>query len=79
LGRPAEIDNNQIETLTENNQCYTTWQTADTLKLSKSSNENHFYQLGYVNSFDIWVPHKLSQKKTTTKTFWTIRLHAILD
>ena len=24
LGGPAEVDNNEIETLTENNQCYTT-------------------------------------------------------
>ena len=25
LGRPAEVDSNQIDTLIENNQCYTTW------------------------------------------------------
>ena len=24
-GRPVEVDSNQIETLTESNQCYTTW------------------------------------------------------
>ena len=24
LGRPVEVDSNQIETLTENNRCYTT-------------------------------------------------------
>ena len=35
-GRPAEVDSNQIETLTENNQCSTTWERADTLKISKS-------------------------------------------
>ena len=34
--RPVEVDNNQIETLIENNQCYTTWETADILKISKS-------------------------------------------
>ena len=27
-----------------------------------SSNENHLQQLGYVNHFDAWVPHKLSEK-----------------
>ena len=27
-GRPAEVDSNQIETLIENNQHYTMWETA---------------------------------------------------
>ena len=62
LGRPIEVDSDQIETLIENNQCYTTWEIADILKISKSSTENHLHQLGYVNRFDVWVPHKLSQK-----------------
>ena len=35
---------------------------ADILKISKSSIENHLHQLGYVNRFDVWVPHKLSEK-----------------
>ena len=25
LGRPVEVDNNQIKALTENNQCFTMW------------------------------------------------------
>ena len=35
---------------------------ADILKISKSSVENHLHQLGYVHHFDVWVPHKLSEK-----------------
>ena len=35
-GRPVEVDSNQTETLIENNQCYTTWEIADILKMSKS-------------------------------------------
>ena len=35
-GRPVEVDSNQIETLIENNQCYTMWERADILKISKS-------------------------------------------
>ena len=31
---------------------------ANILKISKLSFENHLYQLGYVNHFDVWVPHK---------------------
>ena len=58
LGRPLEVDSDQIETSVENNQCYTTWEIADILKISKSSVENHLHQLAYVNCFDVWVPHK---------------------
>ena len=36
LGRPGEVDGDQIKTLTENNQCYTMWETADLLKIPKS-------------------------------------------
>ena len=62
LGRPVEVDSSQIETLIENNQCYTTQGIADILKISKSSAENHLHQLGYVHRFDVWVPQKLSKK-----------------
>ena len=62
-GRPVEVDSNQIETIIENNQHYTTREIADVLKISKPSIENHLHQLGYVNRFDVWAPHKLSQKK----------------
>ena len=43
--RPVEVDNSQIKTSIENNQCYTTWEIANILKISKSSVENHLYQL----------------------------------
>ena len=36
LGRPVELDSNQIETLIENNQHYTTREIANILKISKS-------------------------------------------
>ena len=52
-GRPVEVDSDQIETLTENNQCYTTWEIANILKISKSSIENHLHQLGYVHCFGV--------------------------
>ena len=61
-GRPVEVDSDQIKTLIENSQHYTTREIANILKISKSSIENHLHQLGYVNRFDVWVPHKLSEK-----------------
>ena len=61
-GRPVEVDSDQIEMLIENNQYCTTQEIANILKISKSSTENHLQQLGYVNQFDVWFPHKLSEK-----------------
>ena len=40
-GRPVEVESDQIETIIENNQCYTMQEIADILKISKSSIENH--------------------------------------
>ena len=68
-GRPVEVDSDQIETLTENSQRYTTQDTANILKISKSSAENHLHQLGYVNRFDVWVPRKFSEKKPSWPYF----------
>ena len=62
-GRPVEVDSNQIETLIKNNQCYTSREIVDILKISKSSVENHLHQLGYVHRFDVWIPHNLNKKK----------------
>ena len=53
-----QLDSDQINILIDNNQCYTTWKMADILKISKSSVENNFHQLGYVHYIDIWVPHE---------------------
>ena len=61
-GRPGEVDSDQMKALLESNQRYTTRAIANTLKISKSSIENHLYQLGHVYHFDIWVSYKLSEK-----------------
>ena len=37
LDRPAEVDSNQIETLTDNDQHYTMWEIGDILKISQST------------------------------------------
>ena len=47
-GKPVEVGSDGTQTLTENNQRYTTWNIAVTLKLPKSSIENHLQQLGFV-------------------------------
>ena len=56
--RPVETDSNQMGTWSENNLHYTMREISGILKICKSSFENHLYQLGYINCFDVWVPHK---------------------
>ena len=72
---PVEVDGDQIKALIENNQHSTTWEIVDTLEISKSSIENHLYQLGYVDCFDVWVPAKLSG---SWGCFLTVFLHMVL-
>ena len=36
LGRPIEVDSDQVKILIENNQHFTTWKIADILKISLS-------------------------------------------
>ena len=59
--RPVEADRDQIKTLTGNYQCNITQETADTLKISKSSIGNDLHQLGYVHHFDVGLPQKLRE------------------
>ena len=61
-GRPVEVDRDQIETLIESNQRYTTQEIANILKIPKSNVENHLHWLGYVLRSGVQVPHKLSEK-----------------
>ena len=70
-GRTVEVDSDQIKR--DNHQCYTMWEIADILKISRARAENHLYQLGYVHFFEVWVSHKLSEK-----TFLTVFTHVIL-
>ena len=61
LGRPVEVDSDQIETSIEKNQHYNMWEIADKFKISKSSTEYHLHQLDYVSHFDVWGPCKSSR------------------
>ena len=64
LGRPVEVGRDQIETLIENNQRYTTWEIAEILKISKSINENEKYVFYFM-------------EKTKWPTFWTTDIYQI--
>ena len=53
-GRPLEVDSEQIKTLIENNQHYTTWERAGILKISKS--KALLVKMNNV-SFILWKKH----------------------
>ena len=67
-GKPVEVDSNQIETLTENNQCYSMREAADILKISKSSVQNHFTSLVMLLGL-MFVCHTSEKKKTFLTLF----------
>ena len=48
--------------VTAHMQCYTAWEVANILRISKSSTEDHLHQLGHGNCFGVWSPHKLSEE-----------------
>ena len=62
LGSPIEVDKNQFKILNENNQHCTMKERAKILKIAKSTVKNHLLHLGYANSYDVWGPHKFSEK-----------------
>lgn len=61
LGRPSIVDD-QIATLIENNPCHTTRDIAEILYISHMNAVRHLEILGYVNRYDVWVPHNLMEK-----------------
>ena len=61
-GRPSTTDEDQIKILIENNSRYTTRKLAEMLNMSKSTIHEHFVKFGYINRFDVWVPHDLTEK-----------------
>jgi len=64
--RPDSLSTtDQIKTLIENNPRYTRYMTrklTEMLNMSKSTIHEHFVKLGYINRFDVWVPHDLTEK-----------------
>ena len=57
IRRPPEVDSDQVKIVIENNEWCTMWEIASILKISRSSIEDNLHQLGYINCFDVWVPH----------------------
>ena len=62
-GRQVEVGSNQIKNINWGQANYSMGEMANIFKISKSSTENHLYQLCYVNHFDAWVLYKLNGKK----------------
>jgi histone-lysine N-methyltransferase SETMAR len=52
-GRPVEVDDDQIKTLTENNPPYTTRVIAGILKISRTAVVEQLHKLGYGSHLDV--------------------------
>jgi len=59
LSRSSTTDEDQIKTLIENNA---TCKLIEMLNMSKSTIHERFVKLGYINRFDVWIPHDLTEK-----------------
>ncbi|XP_012061193.1 PREDICTED: histone-lysine N-methyltransferase SETMAR-like [Atta cephalotes] len=68
-GRPSTTDEDQIKRLIENNLRYTTRKLAEMLNMSKSTIHKYFVKLGYINRFDVWIPHDLTKKNLMDHIF----------
>ena len=66
-GRPTEVDEDKIKAMIENNRRSTTREIAEKLNIPHTCVESHLKKLGYVNKFDIWVPHKLNEIQLTKR------------
>jgi len=53
----------------ENNSRYRTRKLIEILNMSKSTIYEHFVKLGYINRFDVWVPHDLTEKNLMNRIF----------
>lgn len=76
LGRPAGIDSGQIKTLIENNQCSTTWEIANILKISKLAIEESLAPSLVLLIALLFGIHLSSGKKK--QTFLSLFLHVIV-
>jgi len=53
----------------ENNSRYRTRKLTEILNISKSTIHEHFVKLGYINRFDVWVLHDLTEKNLMNRIF----------
>lgn len=56
-GRTLNEDEDRIESLIENNSRYTTRELAEMLETLKTTTHEHSKKFGYVNHFNVRVPH----------------------
>ena len=61
-GRPPKLDNDVLATKVKERPDITTRELAEELDISKSTVHKHLVSLGYTSRYNVWVPHKLSEK-----------------
>ena len=66
-GCPAEVDDDKIKAMIENNRRNTRREIAEKFNISYTCVEKHLNKIGYVNKLDIWVHHKLNKIQLTKR------------
>ena len=61
-GRPSKLDNDALATKIKERPDMTTRELAEELNSSKSRVHERLVSLGYTSRYNVWVPHKLSEK-----------------
>ena len=61
-GRLSKLDNDVLATTIKERPDITTRELAEELDISKSTVHEHLVSLGYTSRYNVWVPHKLSEK-----------------
>ncbi|XP_052834133.1 histone-lysine N-methyltransferase SETMAR-like [Octopus bimaculoides] len=66
-GRPSKLDEEVLKAKIEGNSNITTRELAKELEVSKSTAHEHLVKLGYNSRYNVWVPHKLSEKNCSDR------------
>lgn len=59
----------QIETLVRNNHGHSTWDVVERLQETHMIVVKHFKILGYVSSYDVWMPQGLTEQRFNETQF----------
>ena len=60
-GRPSTTDIDLIKTYLDENPKSSVREIADALNIPRTTIHGHLTKLGYVNRYDVWVPHQLTE------------------
>ncbi|XP_029644891.1 histone-lysine N-methyltransferase SETMAR-like [Octopus sinensis] len=61
-GRPSKLDEDVLKAKIEEMSNIATRELAEESEVSKNAAHEHLVKLGYISIYNVWVPHKLSER-----------------